>query len=178
MIHCEGRYGSLGQSLCFVFNLCMHILYSEYIVYITCYFCVTWLCIAWLVYSFHPTRVCGFGTRLPKWPTGVFIVQSPRFCHQLASPLAGWWPHGLNTHTPSSTLVSELSARHRGYAKNTQQTKNTTDEHLRPQSYSNPQFQQLRDFRHMPYIPRPPEWNRCVLFTHNYSLPLSSIHYL
>jgi len=80
-----------------VFNLCMHILYSEYILYITCYFCVTWLCIAWLVYSFHPTRVQGFGTRPPKRPTGVFIVPNRRFCHQVASPLAGWRPHGLTT---------------------------------------------------------------------------------
>jgi len=79
-----------------VFNVCTHILYSEYIFYITCYFCVTWLCIAWLVYSFHPTRVHGFETRPPKRPMGVYIVPSPRFCHQVASALAGWRPQGLN----------------------------------------------------------------------------------
>ena len=75
----------------------MHILYWEYIVYITCYFCVTWLCIAWLIYSFHPTRVHRFRTWPPKWPTGVFIVPSPLYCHQGSSPLAGWRPRGLTT---------------------------------------------------------------------------------
>ena len=74
-----------------VYNLCMHILYSEYIFYITCYYYVCCLCIAWVVYSFRPTTVYGFGTRPPKRSTGVFMVPSPLFVIK--------WPHSRGVAT-------------------------------------------------------------------------------
>jgi len=96
-----------------VFNLCMHILYSEYIFYITCCFYVTWLYITWLVYSSNSTRVHSFVSRPPKRPTGVYIVPSPRFL--LSSGLT---PRGVATAWAQCiTVLSKLYICHHAPVK-------------------------------------------------------------
>jgi len=79
---------------CFVlFNLCMCILYSEYIFYITRCCCVTLLCIAWLVYSFHPHKSSSLrdptsqmtgNKEIPK--QGITNCQTPDFSIKIQHP--------------------------------------------------------------------------------------------
>ena len=113
MIHCEDLYGSLGQSFCFVSLIYVCISYTHNILSILLVNSVTCLCIAWLVYSFRPTRVHGFGTRPSNRPTGVFKVPSPRFCNEVASPLEGWRQIGLNMKTSRARRGIETQEKNR-----------------------------------------------------------------
>jgi len=64
--------------------------------YITCYHCITWMCIVWLFHLHYTTRVHRYGTRLPKQPMEIFVVPTPRYFKQLVSPLnrvAAVWAH-------------------------------------------------------------------------------------
>jgi hypothetical protein len=62
-----------------LFDVCMHILYSEYI-YISLVTTVLLGCVLRdSLYLHYPTGGHRFGTRPPKQPTGVYIVPSPLF---------------------------------------------------------------------------------------------------
>jgi len=56
--------------------------------------CCCWYvaeCIVWLTL---PHKSSSLRTRPTKQPTGIYIVKSPRYFHQMASPLTGWWLRG------------------------------------------------------------------------------------
>jgi len=98
MIRCKGQccFALVIIVFLWLFDLCKNILfYSEYM-FIFVVIAVLLACV--LCGSFHlhyPTRVRRYGTQPPKRPTGLHVVPSPRYLHQVASPLTGWRPRGL-----------------------------------------------------------------------------------
>jgi len=95
MTRCGGRYRSFRQLLRLIWFMYVYLVLRIYF-YITCYCCVTWLCIARL--SLLTLLHRRSSLRDPAAQTADRGVQSaePFFFNQVSSSLAGWRAHGMS----------------------------------------------------------------------------------
>jgi len=127
MICCEGRYSSFRQLLCYIWlsDLCMHILYPEYI-FISLVTTVLLGCVLrGYLYLHYPTGGHRFGTQPPK-------LHSAESTFLLSS---GFTPHGVMTAWAQVPWIHPIHPEYREYLQYIQSTANTSNTSRVPRIY-------------------------------------------